>query len=79
MDITLDICNVHFRSQPLLFFMKKKGMFDYIADIVTPEEKENGIRVDIEFNYPKTVVTKTIRFENESLLLKHIAMLTVIK
>lgn len=54
-------------------------MFDYIQDIITPEEKENGIRIDYELNYPKTVVAKTIRFENESLLLKHIAILTVIK
>ena len=61
------------------FFMKKKGMFDYIADIITPEERENGIRVDIEFNYPKTVVAETIRFENVSSLLKHIALLSVIK
>ena len=60
-------------------FLVKKGMFDYIADIVTPEERENGIRIDVEFNYPKTVVTKTIRFENERLLLKHIAILSVIK
>jgi|TARA_R110000751_G_scaffold299853_1_gene411337 hypothetical protein len=60
-------------------FLLKRGMFDYIQDIITPEEKENGIRIDYELNYPKTVVAKTIRFENESLLLKHIAILTAIK
>ena len=61
------------------FFIREKGMFDYIEDIITPEERENGIRIDVEFNYPKTVVTKTIRFENENFLLKHIAILSVIK
>ena len=54
-------------------------MFDYIQDIVTPREKENGIRVDFELNYPKTVVTQKIILENQEELLKHIAILSVIK
>tara|TARA_B100001113_G_scaffold338690_1_gene321120 strand:- start:1157 stop:1483 length:327 start_codon:yes stop_codon:yes gene_type:complete len=60
-------------------FLNKRGMFDYIQDIVTPREKENGIRVDFEFNYPKTVVTQKIILENQEELLKHIAILSVIK
>ena len=60
-------------------FLIKRGMFDYVQDIITPEERENGIRVDIEFNYPKTVVTKKITIENQETLLKHIALLTVLK
>ena len=54
-------------------------MFDYVQDIVTPEEKENGIRVDYELNYPKTVVTQKITLDNQEKLLKHIAVLSVIK
>ena len=54
-------------------------MFDYVQDIVTPEEKENGIRVDYEFKYPKTVVTQKITLENQQNILKHIALLSVIK
>ena len=61
------------------FFLRKRGMFDYVQDIVTPEEKENGIRVDYEFNYPKTVVTQKITLENQQNILKHIALLSVIK
>ena len=60
-------------------FLNKRGMFDYIQDIVTPREKENGIRVDFEFNYPKTVVTQKIILENQEELLNHIAILSVIK
>ena len=60
-------------------FLNKRGMFDYIQDIVTPREKENGIRIDFEFNYPKTVVTQKIILENQEELLKHIAILSVIK
>ena len=60
-------------------FLNKRGMFDYIQDIVTPREKENGIRLDFELNYPKTVVTQKIILENQEELLKHIAILSVIK
>ena len=60
-------------------FLRKTGMFDYIQDIITPEEKENGIRVDYELNYPKTVVTQKITLDNQEKLLKHIAVLSVIK
>ncbi len=61
------------------FFLSKRGMFDYIQDIITPEERENGIRVDYELNYPKTVVARKITLENQETLLKHIAILSVIK
>ena len=60
-------------------FLSKRGMFDYIEDIITPEERENGIRVDYELNYPKTVITRKITFENQENILKHIAVLSVIK
>jgi hypothetical protein len=61
------------------FFLLKRGMFDYVQDIVTPEERENGIRIDYELNYPKTVIVNKITFENQLNILKHIAILSVIK
>ena len=60
-------------------FLNKRGMFDYIQYIITPEEKENGIRVDFELNYPKTVVAQKITLENQEELLKHIAFLSIVK
>ena len=60
-------------------FLLKMGMFDYIQDMITPEEKENGIRIDYELNYPKTVIVNKITFENQLNILKHIALLSVIK
>jgi len=61
------------------FFLSKRGMFDYVQDIITPEERENGIRVDYELNYPKTVVAQKITLDNQEALLKHIAVLSVVK
>ena len=60
-------------------FLKKRGMLDYVQYIITPEEDENGIRVDFELNYPKTVVAKKITLENQLAILRHIAFLTIIK
>ena len=80
-DYKLDVLIESDRSMKDMYwsFLTKRGMFDYIQDIVTPREKENGIRVDFELNYPKTVVTQKIILENQEELLKHIAILSVIK
>ena len=34
--------------------LKRKGWFDFVDDFVTPEHREEGIRIDTELNYPKT-------------------------
>ena len=60
-------------------FMRKTGMFDYVEDIVTPEEREEGLRVDFELNYPKTILAKSIDLGTQKNLLEHIAILSVIK
>ena len=80
-DYKLDVLIEYDRSMKDMYwgFLTKRGMFDYIEDIVMPEEKENGIRVDYELNYPKTVVAIKITIENQEKLLKHIAFLTVLK
>ena len=44
--------------------LKKHGWFDFVDDIVQPEHKEEGIRIDKELNYPKTIQVDKIRCEN---------------
>tara|TARA_Y100001934_G_C12309017_1_gene753945 strand:+ start:735 stop:1064 length:330 start_codon:yes stop_codon:yes gene_type:complete len=45
-------------------FLKKRGWYDYMDGIVTPEEKEEGVRLDTELKYPLTILTPHIRYEN---------------
>jgi len=40
--------------------LKKNGYYDCVADIICPEDREAGIRIDTEYNYPLTVVTDSI-------------------
>ena len=49
-------------------------MFDYIDDIVTPREKEEGLRIDTERNHPKTMIAKSITLNNERLLISKLAV-----
>lgn len=44
--------------------LKKHGWFDFVDDIVQPEHKEEGIRIDRELNFPKTIQVDKIRCEN---------------
>jgi hypothetical protein len=53
-------------------FLKKKGWFDHIDDIIVPEWKEEGVRLDTELTYPMTIRTKYIRCENTLNLLGQI-------
>ena len=50
-------------------FLKKKGWFDYVDDIILPEWREEGIRIDTKLNYPRTIKTEYIRCENTPALL----------
>jgi hypothetical protein len=45
-------------------FLKKRGWFDFVEDIVLPEWKIDGVRIDTKLNYPKTIQVKYIRCEN---------------
>ena len=56
-------------------FLKRRGMFDFIDDIIVPEWRIEGVRIDTELNYPKTVQTKSIIFENTLELLGQIKCL----
>lgn len=40
--------------------LKSKGSFDFIDDIVIPEWRLEGARIDTEYNYPYTIKTKFI-------------------
>ena len=54
-------------------YMKRTGMFDFIEQMVTPEEKEDGIRVNtINSSYPKTILANSIRIENQRKILAQI-------
>ena len=53
-------------------FLKKKGWFDFVNDIVVPEWKIEGVRIDTEVNYPMTIQTNYIRCENTPNLLGQI-------
>jgi hypothetical protein len=56
-------------------FLKKRGWFDFVDGFVTPEEKEEGIRIDTELTYPMTIRTKNIRCENTPNLIGQIKSL----
>lgn len=45
-------------------YMKKKGIFDYICEIVYPEFKIEGARIDTSYTYPLTITTDRIAFVN---------------
>ncbi len=53
-------------------FLKQKGWFDFIDDIVVPEWRVEGVRLDTENNYPLTIKTPYIRCENTPNLLGQI-------
>lgn len=44
--------------------LKKKGWFDFVDDFVQPEWREEGVRIDKELNYAKTIQVNNIKCEN---------------
>ena len=50
-------------------FLKKRGWYDFVDGLVTPEENEEGVRIDTSLSYPRTILTKHIRCENTTNLL----------
>jgi|TARA_B100001079_G_C16300453_1_gene465188 hypothetical protein len=56
-------------------YLRRTGMLDFIEQMVTPEEKEDGIRVStFNSSYPKTILTSSIRIENQRKILAQIEM-----
>lgn len=51
-------------------FMRSRGMFDFISDIVWPLQ-EKGISLDIKIRRQRaTILTKYVRFENQVEIVK---------
>ena len=53
-------------------FLKKRGWFDFVDDIVLPRWRVEGVRIDMENNYPMTIRAPHIRCENTPNLLGQI-------
>lgn len=61
-SILLEVCH---KDQDFYYKqMKRAGLMDFIEELITPEDKEEGIRLDSEIVYPKTILVKKITFEN---------------
>lgn len=57
-------------------WMKPRGLLDYIDYILCEWEYEDGIRIDTLGIYPQTIVTKSLRLENQSHILQELKRLT---
>lgn len=51
--------------------LKERGLFDFVDDFIE-ENQEEGLRLDTDFNYSNTIVTKGIRCENTLALVQDI-------
>lgn len=61
------------------FYMKKKGIFDYISAMVTPEEHELGVRIEPVHNYPFTIIVDRIDWNNLNRLTGQLLNLSKVK
>tara|TARA_R110002020_G_scaffold238465_1_gene450994 strand:- start:2432 stop:2761 length:330 start_codon:yes stop_codon:yes gene_type:complete len=52
--------------------LKRRGLYDYVSEILPPEIREEGVRLDVELNYPLTIVTPFITCVNVTNLLRQI-------
>ena len=55
--------------------LKIHGWFDFVDDFITPENNEDGVRIDNELNYPRTIKVDKITCENTLSLLGQIKFL----
>jgi hypothetical protein len=85
-DLTL-YCNIFLKvdiviesDDPDIYWrwMRTNGGMDFIDDFVRPG-KEDGVRVDFELNYPRTVLTDRIAPENVHKLIGQIQSLQGLK
>lgn len=54
-------------------WLRPRGGLDFVEDIVRPGS-EDGVRLDVEPNYPKSVITDRIDPENVQRLISQIRM-----
>lgn len=73
MDILIEVerefKDVYYRS------FRVQGTMDYVKQLITPEEDEQGVRLDLDFNHPLTVKTDRVIFNNVMPLLGRIKSL----
>jgi hypothetical protein len=55
--------------------LKAHGWFDFVDDFITPKDNEDGVRIDNELNYPRTIRVDKITCENTLGLLGQIKFL----
>lgn len=58
-------------------WLKPRGGMDFVADFVRPG-RENGLRLDTEFNYNPSIVTDRITPENTNRLYQQIEFAAVL-
>ncbi len=59
-------------------YLKSRGGFDYVSDILPAFTSERGIRLDTEPNFPQTIVVQAVRFENVHNILGQLKLLNKI-
>ena len=78
-DLTL-LCHTFLKYQAVIeyedvdiyyLWLKRRGGMDYVDDFVRPGS-EDGVRLDVELNYPCTIVTDRIVPENTGALINRI-------
>jgi hypothetical protein len=52
--------------------LKKHGWFDFVDDFINPEDNEDGVRIDKELDYARTIQVDGIRCENTLSILGHL-------
>ena len=45
-------------------FLREKGAMDFENEIIAPEDREDGVRIDISNNYSKTIIVGRIDCSN---------------
>ena len=85
-DLTL-YCNIFLKAdvviesaEPDIYWrwIKGRGGMDFVEDFVRPGT-EDGVHLDIEPNYPRTIITDRIAPENVHRLISQIKFLTSLK
>jgi hypothetical protein len=81
LNLGLDVLVESQKQQRDYYFnlLKKKGLYDYVMEIVTPEEREEGIRLDTDMNFPLSVTAEKISVDNVMSLIVQIQSLVSVK
>ena len=59
--------------------LKKKGYYDFVADMLSIDEREAGVRLDTQYNYPSTVIAQEITSQNVISLYLQIRALAIME